>query len=112
MLANIVRKEITEPLSIEMLQRLVPSWCRVSFYDKLAKYKSLKDALQGKKCMVVLYNVHKDSPKRTVENKAGQPSFNAMRRRAAEHPIEEGGEKLRGMMPWIAADKIVDKSRN
>jgi hypothetical protein len=71
MLANIVRKEITEPLSIEMLQRLVPSWCRVSFYDKLAKYKSLKDALQGKKCMIVLYNVHKDSPKRTVENKAG-----------------------------------------
>ena len=30
-----------------------------------------------------------------LENKAGQPSFKAMRRRAAEHPIEQVGEKLR-----------------
>src|SRR5262244_3568440 len=37
-----------------------------------------------------------------LENNAGQPSFKAMRRRAAEHPIEEVGERLRAMMPWIA----------
>ena len=41
---------------------------------------------------------------------AGQPSFKAMRRRAAEHPIEEVGEKLRAMMPWIAEGALVDKS--
>ena len=43
---------------------------------------------------------------------AGQPSFKAMRRRAAEHPIEEVGEKLRAMMPWIAEGARVDKSKN
>jgi ketol-acid reductoisomerase len=35
-----------------------------------------------------------------------------MRRRAAEHPIEEVGERLRGMMPWIGKNKLVDKTRN
>ncbi len=47
-----------------------------------------------------------------LENKAGQPSLKAMRRRSAEHQIEAVGEKLRGMMPWIAANRLVDKSRN
>lgn len=47
-----------------------------------------------------------------LECKAGQPSFKAMRRRHAEHPIEEVGERLRGMMPWIGKNKLVDKSRN
>jgi ketol-acid reductoisomerase len=43
---------------------------------------------------------------------AGQPSFKAMRRRAADHQIEEVGEKLRAMMPWIAENALVDKSKN
>jgi ketol-acid reductoisomerase len=30
----------------------------------------------------------------------------------AEHPIEQVGEKLRAMMPWIKANKLVDRSRN
>jgi ketol-acid reductoisomerase len=47
-----------------------------------------------------------------LECQAGQPSFKAMRRRAAEHPIEQVGEKLRGMMPWIAKNKLVDKTKN
>jgi len=47
-----------------------------------------------------------------LENTAGRPSFKAMRRRAAEHDIEVVGEKLRGMMPWIAAGRLVDKSKN
>ncbi len=47
-----------------------------------------------------------------LENAVGQPSFKAMRRRAAEHQIEAVGEKLRAMMPWIAKNKLVDKSRN
>jgi ketol-acid reductoisomerase len=46
------------------------------------------------------------------ECQAGQPSFKAMRRRAAEHPIEEVGAKLRAMMPWIAKNKLVDKTKN
>ncbi len=47
-----------------------------------------------------------------LENKAGQPSFKAMRARAAAHPIEEVGERLRAMMPWIAKNKLVDKEKN
>jgi ketol-acid reductoisomerase len=43
---------------------------------------------------------------------AGQPSFKAMRRMSAEHPIEEVGERLRAMMPWIAQNKLVDKEKN
>jgi len=47
-----------------------------------------------------------------LENKSGLVSFKATRRREAEHQIEEVGEKLRGMMPWIAKNKLVDKARN
>src|SRR5579871_362679 len=47
-----------------------------------------------------------------AENRAGQPSFKAMRRRSAEHSIEEVGAKLRAMMPWIAKNKLVDKTKN
>ena len=47
-----------------------------------------------------------------LENVAGQTSFKAMRRRAAAHPIEEVGERLREMMPWIAEKRLVDKSKN
>lgn len=42
-----------------------------------------------------------------LENKAGQPSFNAIRRIQNEHPIEKVGAKLRSMMPWIAKNKLV-----
>ncbi|KAA0681041.1 ketol-acid reductoisomerase [Roseomonas genomospecies 6] len=47
-----------------------------------------------------------------LECKAGQPSFKATRRRNAEHSIEQVGEKLRAMMPWIAERRLVDKSKN
>jgi ketol-acid reductoisomerase len=30
----------------------------------------------------------------------------------AEHQIEQVGEKLRAMMPWIAKNKLVDQSKN
>lgn len=47
-----------------------------------------------------------------LENKAGQAGFKAVRRRHAEHQIEEVGAKLRAMMPWLQANKLVDKSKN
>jgi len=47
-----------------------------------------------------------------LENKVNQTSFKATRRRNAEHPIEDVGEKLRAMMPWIGANKLVDKDKN
>lgn len=36
-----------------------------------------------------------------LENQAKAPAFKAMRKKAAEHQIEEVGEKLREMMPWL-----------
>ena len=47
-----------------------------------------------------------------LENKAGAATLKAKRRIGREHPIEAVGEKLRAMMPWIAASRIVDKSKN
>lgn len=46
------------------------------------------------------------------DNKQGGKVFPELRAKAASHQIEEVGAKLRGMMPWIEAGKIVDKSKN
>lgn len=46
------------------------------------------------------------------ENASGGKRFPELREKAAHHPIEEVGEKLRDMMPWIKASKVVDKSVN
>ncbi len=47
-----------------------------------------------------------------LDNRAGQPELKAARKLAAAHPIEQVGAKLRAMMPWIGAGKLVDKDRN
>jgi ketol-acid reductoisomerase len=47
-----------------------------------------------------------------LENRVNQTSFKATRAKMATHPIEEVGERLRGMMPWIKQKALVDKSRN
>ncbi|MCK0148957.1 ketol-acid reductoisomerase [Marivita sp. S6314] len=47
-----------------------------------------------------------------LENAVGQPTIKAARRANDEHMIEETGAKLRGMMPWISAGKMVDKEKN
>ncbi len=46
------------------------------------------------------------------EHQAGSPMLKAGRRLAADSEIEQVGERLRAMMPWIASQRIVDKSRN
>jgi ketol-acid reductoisomerase len=47
-----------------------------------------------------------------LENKAGATTLHARRRLMAEHEIEKVGEKLRAMMPWIKAHRLVDRSKN
>jgi ketol-acid reductoisomerase len=47
-----------------------------------------------------------------AECSVGQPSFKATRRWNDAHQIEEVGAKLRGMMPWIGAGKLVDQAKN
>ena len=47
-----------------------------------------------------------------LENKVGQVGFKATRARVNAHQIEQVGETLRAMMPWIGKNRLVDKSRN
>jgi ketol-acid reductoisomerase len=44
--------------------------------------------------------------------KAGLPRFRELRKEASSHPVEEVGRKLRAFMPWLASDRLVDKSKN
>ncbi|MCY4486238.1 MAG: ketol-acid reductoisomerase [Deltaproteobacteria bacterium] len=46
------------------------------------------------------------------EHRAGSPRFNDLRQASRSHPIEKVGEQLRSMMPWLAENRLVDKSRN
>ena len=41
-----------------------------------------------------------------LENQAGRPMFNALRKKEAEHPIEAVGKKLRSMMGWLKEKKV------
>lgn len=41
-----------------------------------------------------------------LENQVGRPVFNALRKKEAEHPIEEVGKKLRSMMSWLKEKKV------
>jgi len=47
-----------------------------------------------------------------LENQSGTPVMKARRRLSREHQIEQVGERLRSMMPWIAANKLVDRDKN
>ena len=47
-----------------------------------------------------------------LENKAGAPTLLSRRRLTSEHQIEQVGETLRAMMPWIKKNKLVDQTRN
>src|SRR5690554_2103369 len=47
-----------------------------------------------------------------LEGQTNYASMTAYRRNNAAHPIEQVGAKLRAMMPWIQANKIIDKAKN
>ena len=47
-----------------------------------------------------------------MENLTGTPKMKAMRRMSKEHQIEQVGERLRSMMPWISENKLVDQEKN
>jgi len=47
-----------------------------------------------------------------LDNAVGNPEMKAARKRQEEHPIEKTGAQLRAMMPWITANKLVDKDKN
>ena len=47
-----------------------------------------------------------------MENMTGAPKMKAMRRISRERQIEQVGERLRAMMPWIRENKLVDQAKN
>jgi ketol-acid reductoisomerase len=47
-----------------------------------------------------------------AENRSGRKEFLRTREKHAAHQLEKVGEKLRSMMPWIAKNRLVDKSKN
>ncbi|TAK08734.1 MAG: ketol-acid reductoisomerase [Candidatus Manganitrophaceae bacterium] len=47
-----------------------------------------------------------------LENRARRPVFNALAKRGEAHPIEQVGERLRAMMPWLKKDRLVDRNKN
>jgi ketol-acid reductoisomerase len=46
------------------------------------------------------------------EHRVGMPHFRELRKEAERHPIEGVGTRLRAMMPWLASDRLVDRSKN
>ena len=47
-----------------------------------------------------------------LEKRAGGIMFNALRRQAAQHPMEKVGASLRRLMPWLQENRLVDRSKN
>jgi ketol-acid reductoisomerase len=47
-----------------------------------------------------------------TEYRCGLPHFRELRKEAEKHPIEEVGARLRGLMPWLKSERLVDRSRN
>ena len=47
-----------------------------------------------------------------LEKRAGNVGFEALRRRAAAHPLEAVGARLRSLMPWLKENRLVDRSKN
>ena len=47
-----------------------------------------------------------------AENKSGKVNFDKLRQKGRQHQIEEVGEKLRALMPWVAKNRLVDKASN
>ncbi|MEM1021161.1 MAG: ketol-acid reductoisomerase [Pseudomonadota bacterium] len=47
-----------------------------------------------------------------TDNRMGNPVMKAKRKLQGAHSIEETGEKLRAMMPWLKENQLVDKAKN
>ncbi|MDH5358911.1 MAG: ketol-acid reductoisomerase [Gammaproteobacteria bacterium] len=64
-----------------------------------------------KECLTNIQN-GEYAKKFILEGMSNYPEMTARRRNNAAHAIEQTGEKLRSMMPWITANALVDKSKN
>ena len=46
------------------------------------------------------------------EYRVGLPHFRELRKEGEGHQIEKVGKELRAFMPWLASDRLVDRSKN
>ncbi|MFO7757436.1 MAG: ketol-acid reductoisomerase [Roseovarius sp.] len=76
---------------------------------RVLPYEQTKKEMKG-----ILHDIQSGAFVRNfmLENAVGQPFFKGTRRMNDAHQIEEVGVKLRGMMPWISAGKLVDQDKN
>jgi ketol-acid reductoisomerase len=47
-----------------------------------------------------------------TEYQCGMPHFRELRKEGENHPVEKVGSRLRGLMPWLASERLVDKTKN
>jgi ketol-acid reductoisomerase len=47
-----------------------------------------------------------------TEYRCGMPHFRELRQEGEHHPVEKVGARLRALMPWLASDRLVDKTKN
>jgi len=47
-----------------------------------------------------------------LESQSGNVSFDALRKQGKQHPMEEVGARLRGLMPWLKEKRLVDRTKN
>ncbi|MFN8544592.1 MAG: ketol-acid reductoisomerase [Candidatus Binatia bacterium] len=71
-----------------------------------------KEAREAMKGLLADIQSGKFADEWITEYRCGMPHFRELRKEAANHPIEEVGAKLRGLMPWLQSNRLVDRSRN
>ncbi|MGD9763365.1 MAG: ketol-acid reductoisomerase [Candidatus Binatia bacterium] len=70
------------------------------------------EARQAMKAILADIQSGKFADEWMTEHRVGMPHFRELRKEAEHHPIEEVGTRLRTMMPWLASDRLVDRSKN
>lgn len=72
-------------------------------YGDLTRGPRVIDDLAKEEMKLILHEIQTGAFAKEwiLENKAGQPVFQALRRIDKEHPVEKIGSELRAMMPWI-----------
>lgn len=70
------------------------------------------EARQAMKALLADIQSGKFADEWITEYRLGMPHFRELRKEAEHHPVEEVGAKLRAMMPWLASDRLVDKTKN
>jgi ketol-acid reductoisomerase len=83
-------------------------------YGDLTRGKRVvgKETREAMKALLADIQSGKFADEWITEYKCGLPHFRELRKEAETHSIEEVGAKLRGLMPWLASDRLVDRSRN